>query len=75
MGDSTRQDQAPVAGEGNIIMEDQKTGAPSKKSNSKSKKEAHASNDGEGTGDGNNEGSNPKARKRTKTGCLSKSCS
>ena len=73
MEDSTRQDQAPVASEGNIIIEDPKAGAPSKKSNSKSKKEAQASNDKEGAGDGNNEGSNPKARKRTKTGCLSES--
>ena len=73
MEDSTRQEQAPLPSEGNIIIEDPKTGAAGKKSTTKSKKEAHASNDGDGTGDGNNEGSNPKARKRTKTGCLSKS--
>lgn len=60
--------------EGNIVLEDPKIAASGQKNSSaKSKKEAAAAKkDGEGTGEVSNEGANLKARKRTKTGCLSK---
>ena len=63
-----------MPGEGNIALEDPRIAASGKKNSSaKNKKEtAAAPKDGVATGDVNNESTNAKARKRTKTGCLSK---
>ena len=76
MEDHSGPEQAPMPSDENVVLEDPRVAVSGKKNSSaKSKKGAAvAQKDGECTGDLSNEGANLKARKRTKTGCLSKLC-